>query len=505
MWGPREPSWKYVREFGDWIGRTQLILQTGKPRVDIGIYRHKYLSVDIKHYNETENIFGHSSLADEGYSYVSVSPSLLSLENAVVRDGLLAPDGPGFSAFIVDNSTNITTEVVSRLLDYAGQGFPILFVGGVPETSPYYCLSCDDYVASGVKTLLEYQSVRNLSSEVDVVPTLHEMGVLPAAHNLLPSPILYTHRVDEASGVDFFWAYNSDIYNDHATQAAFNVSQGQQPYQLNAWTGTITPLINYTTDNDRIVTWVSLKSNASTIIAFAAPGYFPNTTVPASHVVSTNCESVSFSPSENAIIAKSTVAGSHAIELSDNRTVLLNTSQSVVSPTKLGPWQLSVQDWVPNPDPWNNYTSVFKYHNYTLNELVPWYNISTELANTSGIGTYTSHFDWPPANATASAGAFVNLGYIFMTARLYINGQWAGPIDVFDPVIDVGHLLANGTNIVSIEVSTTLRNRLLQVNVTQSWEQAKYSTTYGPQAYGLTRPVLLQPYKQVRIPVSLVA
>jgi hypothetical protein len=83
MWGPRQPSWYIVNEFGDWIARTQLILQTGIPRVDIGIYRHKYISVDIKHYGMPENIFGDPSLANNGYTYVSVSPSNLILDNAV--------------------------------------------------------------------------------------------------------------------------------------------------------------------------------------------------------------------------------------------------------------------------------------------------------------------------------------------------------------------------------------------------------------------------------------
>lgn len=78
MWGPRQPSWAYAREMADWIARTQLILQTGVPRVDIGIYRHKYISVDIKHYGMGENIFGNQSLQNAGYSYVSVSPSLLT-------------------------------------------------------------------------------------------------------------------------------------------------------------------------------------------------------------------------------------------------------------------------------------------------------------------------------------------------------------------------------------------------------------------------------------------
>lgn len=78
MWGPRQPSWAHAREVADWIARTQLVLQSGVPRVDVGIYRHKYLSVDIKHYGMGENIFGDKSLLNAGYSYVSVSPSLLT-------------------------------------------------------------------------------------------------------------------------------------------------------------------------------------------------------------------------------------------------------------------------------------------------------------------------------------------------------------------------------------------------------------------------------------------
>lgn len=138
------------------------------------------------------------------------------------------------------------------------------------------------------------------------------------------------------------------------------------------------------------------------------------------------------------------------------------------------------------------------YHNYTLNELIPWYNISG-LQNTSGIGQYTTQFTWLSTNA---AGAYLDLGFIFNTARLWINDHWTGPINVFDPVVDIGPHLVNGTNQVKVEVSSTLRNRLIQVNVTQSWEQAKYSSTYGPQPYGLTEPVVLKPYNRFKIPIE---
>ncbi|KAF2101748.1 hypothetical protein NA57DRAFT_64457 [Rhizodiscina lignyota] len=496
MWGPRQPSWKYAKEFGDWIGRTQLILQNGKPRVDIGIYRHKYISVDIKHYGMGENIFGHPSLANTGYSYVSVSPSLLSLDNAVVQNGVLAPPSPGFSAFIVDNSTNITSEALSSFVRYAKDDFPILFVGPVPEITPYYCQSCDNNVRAGIQELLRSPSVKHVASEAGVVSTLQDMGIYPAAQNLSPCPILYVHRVDEAAGVDYFWVYNSDIYEVHSTEVSIKAKG--TPYELDAWTGDITPVINYTTSGDRYRVWVSLQSNASTILAFAPDGYFSGVKVPSHHIVSTNFESVGYSPTSNKVVAKTTANVPHSMKLSDGREFSWKASSAELRPIKLGPWHLLVQDWLPNPNKWNNYTSVFAYHNYTLDELIPWPNI-TGLENSSGIGTYTTKFSWSPLSGIN--GAYLDFGDVFMTARLWVNGRWTGPIDVENPVIDVGDYLIKGVNDVKIEVSTTMRNRLLQVNVTQSWEQAQYAATYGPQPYGLTEPVVLRPYTQVDIPL----
>jgi hypothetical protein len=330
MCGPRQPSWVYVREFGDWIGRTQLVLQAGKPRVDIGIYRHKYLSVDIKHYNETENLFGRPSLANAGYSYNAVSPSLLSFDNAVVTDGLLAVDGPGYSAFLV-NSTNITVTAVARFLEWAEVGFPILFVGTVPTETPYYNDTGDAYAASAVEKLLTYGSVKFVETEEEVVNVLKALGVRPAAENLSPVPLLYIHRMDKENEVDFFWVRRNMRFFMHK--------------QITA--------------------------------------------------------------GENFVIGKSVAGASSPRRMaksSDNRAFSFDSStgSNGTATRALGPWDLSIQEWLPNPDPWNNYTSVFVYHNYTLTDLIPWYNISSALLNTSGIGTYTTTFAWPPANSSST-------------------------------------------------------------------------------------------------------
>lgn len=394
----------------------------------------------------------------------------------------------------MDNSTNITSKSVARLLDYAEQGFAILFVGGVPETSPYYSPEADAYVKAGVENLLTYPSVKNLSSEAGVVGALKELDISPAAESLSPCPILYTHRWDQDNLIDYYWVYNSDLNNRHATETSLRGSG--VPYTLNAWTGAISPIVNYTTDGPRFNLWFDLKSNQSTIVAFAPAGYFTNVTVPAAHVTKSTVEYLEFSSEGTYIVAKSMQNASQTVTLSDGRTFTLGDSPALSSPLELGPWSLAVQDWQPGPDPWNNYSSIFTYHYLDLDELIPWYNI-TGLEHTSGIGTYSTNFTWTPSHI--NTGALLDLGPVLNTIKLSVNGQWVGPIDVTDAVVDVGEHLRNGTNQIIIETASTLRNRLLQVNVTQSWEQAKYATTYGGQPYGLSAPVTLIPYRELRI------
>lgn len=407
---------------------------------------------------------------------------------------MLAEDGPGFSALIVDNSTNITSEAITRLLEYAQQGFAILFVGGLPETSPYYSIEADACVKEGVDKLLTYPSVRNLSSEGDVVDALKELDVLPAAENLSPCPILYTHRLDKENLVDYYWVYNSDLNKSHATKASLRGSG--VPYTLNAWTGVINPIVNYTRIGERFNLWFDLKSNQSSIVAFAPVGFFSHVTIPAAHVVNSTVEYLDISSEGNYLVAKSAQIISQEITLSDGRSFTFDLDTPLPSQTTLGPWNLVVQDWLPGPDPWTNYSSIFTYHHLSLDELIPWYNI-TGLEHTSGIGTYTTNFTWTAESD--NTGAWLDLGPVFNTVKLFVNDEWTGPIDVTDAVIDIGGYLKNGTNHIDIETSSTLRNRLIQVNLTQSWEQAKYATTYGGQPYGLSAPVTLIPYRKHRI------
>lgn len=369
-------------------------------------------------------------------------------------------------------------------------------MGGLPEVSPYYSAKDDAYVKQGVQKLLAYPTVKNLNSEAEVVGALQRLNVTPAAENLSPCPILYVHRWDANNSVDYYWVYNSDLHNSHATEASIKAGANSLPYALDPWTGAITPIVNYTAINNRFNIWFELQSNQSIIVAFGPQRFFDGVAVPDAHVIKTNVTYLHVADGAAVIIARSTQSGPQIVALSDGRNYTFNDSTKLAVPFELGPWNLTVQDWQPGPDPWNNYTSIFSYHHLTLDTLIPWYNISG-LENTSGIGNYTTEFTWVGNND--SAGAFLDLGPVLNTIRLWVNDQWTGPIDVTNAMVDVGAFLVQGTNRVRIETASTLRNRLVQVNVTQSWEQAEYSSTYGGQPYGLGSPVSVVPYKELRI------
>lgn len=352
--------------------------------------------------------------------------------------------------------------------------------------------------------------MKNVSSESEVVPVLKDLKVFPAASNLSPSLILYVHRWDENNKVDYFWAYNSDIYNDHETEVSIKANGGI-PYQLNAWTGETTAVLNYSiTDNNRYNIWISLRSNQSTIFAFAPDRYFSDTPVPPIHVTKTDIPHLAYSSSDNSIIARIFDTKNHSIVLSNGQIRYISSPSRQVLPKNgeiLGPWNLTIQEWLPGPSPTNNYTPVYDNHNfYDLQPyLLPWYNISSSLYHTSGIGSYATQFTWPLFSiekSTSDIGVLLSLPRpIFHTAQIHINGHQTAPIDVDDPVVDISRFLQNGTNTVKVEVSTTLRNRLLEFNNTQSWEQSQYAASYGPQPYGIVGEVKLVPFWEVKVPL----
>ncbi len=92
--------------------------------------------------------------------------------------------------------------------------------------------------------------------------------------------------------------------------------------------------------------------------------------------------------------------------------------------------------------------------------LSSWTRIDS-LQNASGIGYYTSTFQWPPASGSNdSIGAYVKLPPLLHTAKLLVNGAVMSPLDHADPVVDISSVLRMSSNTVEIRAPTTMWNYL---------------------------------------------
>ncbi|MEE1492185.1 MAG: LPXTG cell wall anchor domain-containing protein, partial [Massilioclostridium sp.] len=122
--------------------------------------------------------------------------------------------------------------------------------------------------------------------------------------------------------------------------------------------------------------------------------------------------------------------------------------------------------------------------------LIPWKDIPSVGPAVSGVGTYTTTFELP-ADWSDNNGAYLDIESLCRnTAYVWVNGQRATGLDFVTGNIDVSELLQPGVNTIKIEVSSTLRNRLVDLK----YPGMNPNSTYTPEDYPLAdRPAIRIP------------
>ncbi len=90
-----------------------------------------------------------------------------------------------------------------------------------------------------------------------------------------------------------------------------------------------------------------------------------------------------------------------------------------------------------------------------------WFNwrTSNQLKFSSAEGIYTSSFEWN--NNNTSSHYYLDLGKVYFTAEVFINGKSAG-IRIFSPyLLDITPLLQKGTNTIEVHVTTGQLNSFI--------------------------------------------
>jgi hypothetical protein len=126
-----------------------------------------------------------------------------------------------------------------------------------------------------------------------------------------------------------------------------------------------------------------------------------------------------------------------------------------------------------------------------LSALAAWPAIAG-LEDVSGIGRYKTTItlgrEWK-----RDVGAKLDLGEVFDTFRVRVNGELLPPLSQTNTVVDLGDRLRPGQNTIEVEVATTLNNRLRVTDPTIFGGSRR-------QNYGLIGPVTLTPYGQATLP-----
>ncbi|KAF6838245.1 hypothetical protein CPLU01_02606 [Colletotrichum plurivorum] len=504
MWGPRQPLWDHMPSFMDYVGRNQFILQSGTPKVDLAFYKYGVP------YRKSDG-YDNDNLNLRGYTYDFLGPASLESDRATVCDGILAADGPAYKALVFSNQTKIPLTTATRVKELALSGLPLFFVGNETLQGVGTDLAQTAEVEATLRDIMEggLPNVAKVPSADELIAALTSSGLFPNA--ALPND-------GSARGWFTFWRSTEDaeiiwLYNDGANgnssdtvQVTFSGVGTSTPYVMDAWTGAISPVLQYVVQGGDIVVPVSLQANQSTLISFQKEpsGLIPP---PKAVVTSTSGSPVRLASRATAdgttLLAAQSDGGMTEITLSDGRAIRLSTTTP--ERTTLEQWDIQVEDWhrTDNASSVDKEITVFEYPS---SPLMPWAELDAKsLTNVSGIGRYSTNFTTPTATEGRVLGARLHLGKQEDSTRVKVNGvdvALAGFSQGISSSIDISAQVnwpSNASSVgneLTVEVATTLLNRIRsETNITWSmgtWPDSSLYAAKPLEKHGLQGPVWIE-------------
>lgn len=543
-WGPRNPIWfTEAKNINTWMARNEQVLKQGTAKIDVAVYMQNYSfpapfvagKGNVRFWNDL-------SLQEEGFTWDYLNPTLLNLPQVGVSNNRLYEEGPAYKAFILNgflqsasnfNPAKNTLPVATarKILDFAQKGLPVIIVGQLPANTPGNNPAEDAVLKEVLVQLMLQKTVHKAASEAEVPKLLKSLGVLPASNPEKPSNLMSMRRHDKKTETDYYFLYNQgddqipampnateerykgltttpgNVFEEPKTIRVKGLNYGTkiglslatkvtlegtgQPFLLNASSGEIKPIAQYTTDGKHVTVAINLAVDESMLVGITKNSSHFGIAPADVFVTATDAEGVSQS-ANGAIGILATKSGNYSTQLSNGQTVksIISNPSEKIDLTQAN-WALKVEDW----QPLNKYGTTGaagaetskSIININLNSLKAWPDIE-ELKNVSGVGTYTYTLTLPSTWNSASNGATLSLGQVVDAFTLKINDQLI-PIDQISAKADLGNSLKAGENKIEIRVSTTLNNRLFTLS--------KAVIDRGIiQEYGLVGPVIFQPYSK---------
>jgi hypothetical protein len=437
-WTTGWPQWRDWSQLSDYFARSTVVLETGKPQVDVVIYHDKGVANVHELYTPK---FASSTLESAGFTYDFVDPVSLTSPKATAVPGKLFGNGPSYQALVINNESNMPADAAQTILHAAHKGLAVVIVGNSPSKSPglYKAAWQDAMVAQAMNRLLRLTNVAQVASADDVAGALLTLGIKPAASFGGSSPLLTVHRRTDQNE-DLWWVFNPTGTDISATGSFATTGV---PYQLDLWNGTSSRVAQWKKSHGRVFVPVTLPAHATTALLFrhgAAP----------LHVTSTSAEEALYNNDD--LLVRDTQGGIQTVTLSNGKTLVVDLG-TVPSPIQISGWHLDVDEISPI-----GHTA----HSIDLPALSDWRDIP-ELQDAVGSATYSAIVNVPAAWLTRERDVLLDVGNMAGAMQLFVNGTLVTNQTTPGGRWSVKKLLSSGSNEIVVQLDTTLLNRYAQL------------------------------------------
>lgn len=231
------------------------------------------------------------------------------------------------------------------------------------------------------------------------------------------------------------------------------------------WTGLSEPILEYQQAHGKTLIPLALEANQTALLAFGGPSIHEFRAL-AFHAVQNpfNVQGYKFSTNFSDSVELRIAAGpmDQPLVLSNGRNYTFPLGRTAANTFTLGNWSLTAEHWVA-PANFSDASQIASKFNTThqLDTLIPWTQIPG-LANASGLGYYSTSFEWPPRMGSAD-GAYMLIPQVLHTLRVKVNGHQTSPFDYNAPKVDIGPYLRTGRNDVVIVVPTIMWNYIRSI------------------------------------------
>ena len=437
-----------------------------------------------------------------------MSPTNFELPQADILNGVLGPNGPSFRAMILESSQNVTLDEVNVLINYADSGLPIILSGGLPGYYSRGNASDEVEVKDRIVQLAARPHVHGVAAG-HAADQLRTLGIYPRVSIDTNGTWWPTWREDATTGIDYAYVF----CDTNTSSGSITVSSDKTPFLLDAWTGKATPLAVYERNANGTTIPLTLAGNDTVILAFAQglPSY-PHRS-PSAHFTKVPLGISDIVPTSSGDwdVHISSLASSGVATLSDNSSVTINAS-NIPPPTELRSWDLTAEHWVA-PSNFNDSTIVADKFNTTheLGQLVSWLEIPS-LANTSGLGYYSTNFTWPPelTSGDPQLGAYIYFSKVLHAITVFVNGQRLPPLNYNNAQADISTYLQTGSNKILAIVPTTMWNylqvilpRIENAGAPVTFSGGPYGSPSSPSDNGLVGTASVVPYRNLHVASTL--